>query len=284
MVIPSNAPEIFSPAARLQKLERSRPHFTNHNFLHERITQDLIERLHMITRDFDQAVLLGDLTPKEAFLQTGKIQNLHTVHESKHSVPVIIASSEILPFRTHSLDLVISCLNLHVINDLPGTLIQIRRALKPDGLFLCAFFGGETLHELRASLNEAEITCRGGISPRIHPMIDKQQAGALMQRASFALPVIDSDIIPVNYSKLESLYADLRGMGETNTLLARSKTFTPRRLFEKTQEIYARDHMSYDGYYQASFEIIYCLGWGPSDTQQKPLAPGSAQRHLSEIL
>src|SRR5690606_18572830 len=156
------------------------------------------------------------------------------------------------------------------INDLPGMLVQLRRALKPDGLFTGAMLGGETLHELRTSLQQAEMELTGGLSPRIAPFADKQQMGALMQRAGFALPVIDSDIVTVTHQHLRSLFFALRVMGETNIIAARTKARHPRALFSRTEEIY-RHKFAQDGKMIATFEVIFLLGWAPHDPEQKPL-------------
>ncbi|MCC7305390.1 MAG: methyltransferase domain-containing protein [Alphaproteobacteria bacterium] len=192
------------------------------------------------------------------------------------------ADEEFLPF--HNIDLFLSNLSLHSTNDLPGALIQIKRALKPDGLFLAALFGGETLHELRASLMAAEIELKGGASPRIFPFADKQQMGALMQRAGFALPVVDSEIITVTYDNIFRLMHDLRGMGESNIILQRDKKYPGREFFLKAGEYYLKNFSDPDGRIRASFEIIFLIGWAPHESQQKPLQPGSAKNRLAEAL
>ena len=192
--------------------------------------------------------------------------------------------SEILPTEPQSHDLILAPLQLHHINDLPGMLIQIRRALKADGLFLGAMFGGGTLWQLKEALTQTEIALKGGLSPRISPFADKQQMGGLMQRAGFALPVVDSDIVTVTYKDIFALMHDLRGMGENNILSARDKSY-PGRDFFKQAGAYYQDHFSgSDGRIEASFEIIFLTGWAPHDSQQKPLRPGSAEQSLKDVL
>ncbi len=191
---------------------------------------------------------------------------------------------EALGLEPQHYDLITSSLILHTINDLPGALVQIKRALKPDGLFMAAMFGGESLYELRESLMSAEIALKGGASPRVFPFADKQQAGALLQRAGFALPVIDSEIVTVSYENIFKLMHDLRGMGESNIIKARSRVNPGKAFFAKAAEHYQENFSEDDGRIIASFEIIFLLGWAPHDSQQKPLAPGSAKTRLADAL
>jgi SAM-dependent methyltransferase len=191
---------------------------------------------------------------------------------------------EALGLEAGSLDLITSVLNLHSTNDLPGALAQMKAALKPDGLFMAAMFGGETLHELRTSLMHAEIALKGGASPRVFPFADKQQMGGLLQRAGFALPVVDSDIITVTYENMFKLMHDLRGMGESNIIAARSRINPGKAFFMQAAEYYRENFSDTDGRIEASFEIIYLLGWAPHESQQQPLRPGSAQNRLADAL
>ena len=196
----------------------------------------------------------------------------------------ICADEENLPFAPQTFDLAVSALSLHTVNDLPGALIQIRRALVPDGLFIGALFGGETLKELRACLMQAELNIRGGIGPRVVPMADRLTLAGLMQRAGFALPVVDADTITVMYRDIFHLMGDLRGMGETNAVAAKQKTMTGRKLFQEAGRIYKEQYADADGKIPATFEIVYLNGWSPHESQQKPLARGSAQFSLTEAL
>ena len=271
--------EIFNRRQRFIKAVRAR-HFQNKNsdkeyrFLNKIAEDTLLDRLLDMTMDFKTAIQMGG-TQK---LSSPKIKTLfHTAFDLQ-------ADEEYLPFTNASLDCVLAPLTLHTINDLPGTLIQVRRALKPDGLFLGALFGGETLFELRDCLARAEQEITRGLSPRIFPFADKQQMGGLMQRAGFALPVVDSDIIRVSYQNMFDLMHDLRGMNETNIISARQKYLTRRTIFRRAQEIYKNLYALDNGRLEASFEIIYLTGWGPAATQQQPLRPGSAKTSLADHL
>ena len=197
---------------------------------------------------------------------------------------VIAADEEALPFRAASLGLVVSALALHFVNDLPGTLIQIRRALKPDGLFLAAMLGGDTLTELRQAFAEAEAEMEGGMSPRVAPFPDLRDLGALLQRAGFALPVSDVDRLTVRYGSVFSLMHDLRRMGATNALTERRRIPLRRKTLMQMAEIYARRFADADGRLRATFEIVWLSGWAPDESQQKPLPPGSAKMRLADAL
>jgi SAM-dependent methyltransferase len=196
----------------------------------------------------------------------------------------VCADEEFLPFAAQRFDLVWSCLSLHWVNDLPGALIQARRCLKPDGLFLAAMLGGSTLQELRAVLLETEIETAGGAAPRISPFADARDAAGLLQRAGFALPVSDTDRITVKYRNLPSLLYDLRFMGETNAVNARGRGFTKTRLFAEAADRYAEKYADAEGRIPATFDIIYLAGWAPADTQQQALRPGSAAQRLADAL
>ncbi len=196
----------------------------------------------------------------------------------------VIGDAERLPFAREAFDLAVSALALQDVNDLPGALAQIRRSLRPDGLFLGCLVGGATLRELRAALAEAETDIAGGVSPRVAPFADLRDMGGLLQRAGFALPVADVETLTVRYPHLFALFADLRAMGTTNALVERIKRPTRRALFLRAAEIYARDHADADGRLRATFELIFLSGWAPHESQQKPLKPGSGQVSLAEAL
>ncbi|HZD24669.1 MAG TPA: methyltransferase domain-containing protein, partial [Alphaproteobacteria bacterium] len=191
---------------------------------------------------------------------------------------------EALPFQPGSFDLVLSALSLHWVNDLPGALLQIRGALKPDGLFLAAMLGGDTLMELREALLLAEMELTGGASPRISPMADLREAGALLQRAGFALPVADSDRLTLTYAEPFSLLRELRGLGEASAGGSRPRGFARRALFEAAARIYHERHAGPDGRIPATFEVLYLIGWAPHESQQRPLRPGSAAQRLADAL
>ena len=196
----------------------------------------------------------------------------------------LVARGDALPFAPQSFDLILSCLDLHWIDDLPGALLQIRQCLRPDGLFLGALLGGESLHELRASLAEAETLERGGFNPRVSPMTDVRDAGALLQRAGFALPVADLDSITVTYENSLRLMHDLRGMGEANAIVERTRTMSRRALFLEVERSYRAHHALPDGRLPATFQIIFLTAWAPDASQQQPLKPGSAAHRLAEAL
>jgi len=195
-----------------------------------------------------------------------------------------IPADEILNIEVGAHDLVTSVLDLQHANDLPGLLIQAKRGLKADGLFLAAMFGGETLFELRQSLMQVELEIKGGVSPRVHPFATKQDMGALMQRAGFALPVIDSEIVSVTYDNIFKLITDLRGMGQTNILAERNKSYVGRDFFMRVAEYYQEHFADADGRIVATFEILFIHGWAPHKSQQKPLRPGSAENRLADVL
>ena len=272
--------------------ERSAANLDKHDFLFEWVASNLDGRLADITRQFPTALMIGGRLNKDhktLLIEQAKIKQLITMElgakllKGKHELNVQ-ADEEMLPFGENTLDMVISPLSLHSVNDLPGTLIQINHALKPDGLFLAALFGGKTLFELRECMMQAEIITTGGVSPRIFPFADKQQLGSLMQRAGFALPVIDSEHITVSYPNLKKLLHDLRGMGEGNAIIERSRRPATKALFEKTEQEYLKRFSDEQGKIQASFEIIFLTGWAPHSAQQQPLRPGSAENALASAL
>jgi SAM-dependent methyltransferase len=268
-------------------------------FLLENVARDLSDRLAAVLRGFDLAVDLG--TPGNAvrreLTRTGRVGRVIAVDAFGGTLPggaradnaagegpIVAADEEMLPFRDGSLDLVVSALSLQFVNDLPGTLIQIRRSLKPDGLLLAALAGGDTLTELRQSFALAEIETKGGISPRVIPFLDVREAGALLQRAGFALPVADVERLTVRYASPIALMQDLRAMGATNPMLERSRHLLRRRTLDRMTEIYADRFANSDKRIRATFEIIWLCGWAPDPSQQKPLAPGSARHRLADAL
>ena len=287
---PSTSPMIFDRALirrRRKRAEALRPA----TFLLDRVADDLAERLAAVVRRFELAVDLG--TPgaavRTALARLGSVGMIVTADAVPDSGAArnerfVVADEEALPFRDSSLDLVVSALALQFVNDLPGVLVQIRRALKPDGLFLAALMGGETLTELRQSFAAAESDVEGGVSPRVAPFADLREAGALLQRAGFALPVTDTDRVCVRYDSAFGLMHDLRRMGATNALLARRRTPLRRATLMRMAEIYARRFADADGRLRATFEIVWLSGWAPDPSQQQPLRPGSAKARLADAL
>lgn len=198
--------------------------------------------------------------------------------------PALVCDEDLLPFKDASLNLIVSGLALHRVNDLPGALIQIRRALAPDGLFMAALLGSGALFELREALIEAEAEAQGGASPRIAPFGDVRAYGALLQRAGFALPVADAETLTVLYASPGEVMREIRALGGGNVLLARSRRPLARHTLKRAEDIYRARHSTPDGKVRASFEIVYLSGWGPDPSQQKPLKPGSAAQRLADAL
>jgi SAM-dependent methyltransferase len=198
--------------------------------------------------------------------------------------PALVCDEDALPFRDASLNLIVSGLALHRVNDLPGALIQIRRALAPDGLFMAALLGAGALSELREALIEAEAEAEGGASPRVAPFGDVRAYGALLQRAGFALPVADAETLTVRYGSPSEVMREIRALGGGNVLLARSRRPLARKTLKRAEDIYRARHGTADGKVKASFEIVYLSGWGPDPSQQKPLRPGSAAQRLADAL
>lgn len=259
------------------------------DFLMNRAAEDLADRLGAVERKFGKAAVLFCQTPAAANVlgQSGKVAEIVRVETDAaflNGAAGLIAPLETVPFEPESLDLAVSLLSLQAVNDIPGMLIQIRRALRPDGLFLGAFAGAGTLGELRESLLAAETELYGGASPRVTPFTDVRDAGALLQRAGLALPVADVETVTVRYANLFGLMADLRAMGETSALTDRSRRPGARRLFARAAEIYAERFSDPDGRVRASFSIVWMSGWAPDASQQKPLKPGSAKVSLKQIL
>ncbi len=287
----SDAMNLFDRAAVRRHRDRAATGLDDHDFLFREVAERLAGRLDDIRRDFPVALDLGGHGGPLAAALAGRggIERLVQTDLSaallgRAEGPRVAADEELLPFAAESFDLVASVLSLHWVNDLPGALVQIRRALKPDGLFLAAMLGADTLHELRQAFATAEIAEEGGASPRLSPFADIRDAGALLQRAGFALPVVDADGITVTYPDAFALMRDLRGMGETNALHERRKGFTRRATLMATAAAYAERFAGADGRVPATFQVIYLTGWAPHESQQKPLRPGAARTRLADAL
>ena len=288
--------QVFDRRAVLRHRVRAALDHGAHDFLDREIAERLADRLADIKRNFPLALDLGsrDGAVARAFESTGvrKARGIQTmIHAdgaldlaARAPAPSVVADEEGLPFAEDSLDLVLSNLTLHWVNDLPGALVQINRALRPDGLFLAALLGGDTLHELRAAFEAAELEVEGGVSPRVSPLIDVRDAGGLLQRAGFALPVTDVDTISVTYADAIALMRDLRGMGETNAVRQRRTTFLRRDTLARLAEVYRDRFAEADGRIRATFQVVYLTGWAPHESQQKPLRPGSAKTRLADAL
>lgn len=306
-------PQPFDRRALRRHRDRAAAGLAGYDFLFREVAERLADRLDDLRRTFPLALDLGcrhgrlaeALAPAGAALPgreggarvRGGIETLvqcdlsptmagHAAEREPASPAeprrlVLAADEEALPFGPGRFDLVISCLSLQWANDLPGVLAQIRWSLKPDGLFLCALFGGDTLTALRRALFEGESAVRGGVSPRVSPFVDLRDAGGLLQRAGFALPVADADRIVVDWGSPLSLMRDLSRMGEGNALAERPRHLTsPATLLAAAERYPRRD----DGRVEAEFEVVYLTGWAPADNQQKPLRPGSAKASLADAL
>ncbi|HZK98793.1 MAG TPA: methyltransferase domain-containing protein [Caulobacteraceae bacterium] len=290
-----NAPgQIFDRLLHRRRLDRAAGSAGAADFLRRRAAEDLAERLALVNRRFPIALEIG--ARHGAFgrvLALGEaIDKVDLLVQSDLSAAMLsgrsgarVAADEVrLPFAPGSLDLVVSCLALHWVGDLVGALIQLRRALKPDGLLLVAFLGGSTLIELRRSLLEGEAELTGGAGPRVSPFADAFDAAGLLQRAGFALPVVDIDKVVVRYDHPLQLIADLRAMGETNVLVDRPGKPLTRRSLGRAWEVYADRFSGPDGRISATFEILTLTGWAPHPGQPRPLRPGSAKVRLADAL
>jgi SAM-dependent methyltransferase len=287
-------PILFDRALHRRRLDRAAPGYDRAAFLKTRAAEDAVVRLEAIMRRFPLTVDLGarDGAFGRALALSDAREKIDLLVETDLSGamlagrdgPRLVVDEERLPFADASLDLVVSTLALHWTNDLVGSLIQIRRALKPDGLFIGAILGGATLTELRQSLLAAEAELSGGAGPRVSPFADAFDAAALLQRAGFALPVTDVDRVTVRYGHPVELLRDLRQMGETNVLLDRPKTPLKRAVLFRAMELYQERFAQADGKVPATFEIVTVTGWAPHESQQKPLRPGSAKMRLADAL
>lgn len=260
-------------------------------FLIDRVAEDMVERLASVMRRFAVAVDLG--TPVDALRRVlaanPQIDTLIAIDRMSGQLApagfrAVVAEEDMLPLAPASVDLVMSGLSLQDLNDLPGAFAQIRRALKPDGLFVAALIGGDTLTEMRQSFAEAEAEIEGGASPRVAPFADVRAVGALLQRAGFALPVTDLDHVTVRYDSAFALMHDLRRMGAGNALIERRRTPLRRATLMRVAQIYNERFADPDGRVRATFDIIWLSGWAPHASQQQPLAPGSAKHRLADAL
>ena len=273
---PNAAPMLFDRALLRARQRRARK-LGPAEFLLDRVAEDIDERLHAVLRDFSSVADVW--TPGDILRGPIRARFKSLTHLGLED-----SLDEVLPFQPGSLDLVISALAFQFVNDLPGVLAQIRRALRPDGLLLAAMIGGDTLTELRQCFAAAEAECEGGVSPRVAPFADLRDVGGLLQRAGFALPVTDLDHIVVRYDNALALMADLRRMGATNILVERRRTPTRRATLLRMAQIYAERFADPDGRIRATYDVIWLSGWAPHESQPKPLQPGSAKASLEEAV
>lgn len=281
------APDLFDRRLLTLKRARAARMGWRDDVLLPRIAEDMADRLAAVLRDFSSAVDIGTPGPDvaRAVAASPRVRSVrHLAARSPDDAAVAVIDEELLPLGEASIDLAVSGMALHWINDLPGTLLQVRRALKPDGLFLAAFPGGDTLTELRQALALAESRVTGGISPRVSPFADVRDMGALLQRAGFALPVSDIDRLTLRYGSLAGLFRDLRTLGATNILTERNRRPMSRTMLAQLIEIYQEKFSDPDGRLRVTVDILWLSGWAPHDSQQKPLKPGSAKMRLADAL
>lgn len=287
----TTGPTLFDRALLRRRRDRVAATADRHAFLLQRVADDFAERLDAINRTFS---VVADLGAQHGLLgrRLNRRPGVELVVSAESAArllacaeaPCIGIDEEALPFRDGALDLVVSGFGLQHVNDLPGVLLQIRRALKPDGLLLAAIAGGATLTELRQSFVAAEAEMEGGASPRVAPMADVRDLGMLLQRAGFALPVVDADIVTVTYASPLHLMRELRGMGATNVLVDRRRAPTRRATLLRAAEVYAERFGRADGRVPATFEILTMTAWTPHTSQQQPLQPGTARQRLADAL
>ncbi|HWK00407.1 MAG TPA: methyltransferase domain-containing protein [Xanthobacteraceae bacterium] len=272
------APLLFDRKLLLARRERAL-RLGAETFLLEPVAEELVERLSAVKRNFALALDLG--TPGDTLIRLLK-SNSQVAGVAANDL--LANDEEAFSLPDAKYDLVVSALALQWVNDLPGALVQIRRTLKPDGLLLAALVGGETLHELRESFATAEAEITGGASPRVSPFAEVRSLGSLLQRAGYALPVIDSDRHTVRYETPFKLFQDLRRMGATNALMERSRKPLTKKIIARAAEIYTERFRDPDGRLRATFDILWVAGWVPHESQQKPLKPGSAKMRLADAL
>lgn len=274
--------------------DRAATRLPDYDFLLQEVGERLLERLEDIRRVFPITLdlgcrngLLGQRLQGRGgvkFLVQGDLSPAMVEKASTTQRPGVVFDEEFLPFGPGSFDLVLSSMNLHWVNDLPGSLAQVRHSLKPDGLFLAALLGGNTLQELRHCLMEAEMQVEGGLSPRLSPQLDLADAAALLQRAGFALPVADQETIVVDYPHALKLMDDLRGMGESNAVTQQRRGFTRRATLQRATELYQEYYQRSDGRIPATFQVFFLTAWAPAESQPQPLRPGSAKARLANAL
>ncbi len=285
----SSAPRLFDRPLQRRRLTRALGEGYC-DFLLARAVEDLVDRLSAVKRHFGAALDLGTPTSAaaQALAATGAVDSIVRAapawDNGADGVGDLVADEELPPLAPASFDLIVSALALQNVNDLPGALVQVRRILKPDGLFLAAFLGGETLTELRQCFAQAESELEGGVSPRVAPFVDLRDLGGLLQRAGFALPVADVDRVSVRYGEPLALMRDLRAMGWTNALTERSRRPLRRTTLVRACEIYMERFAGADGRITATFDVLWLSGWAPHESQQKPLQPGTARTRLADVL
>jgi len=287
----SDSMTVFNRRAVRRHRDRAAERLADHDFLFAESAARLADRLADVTRNFPLALDLGCHGGELARAVAGSDKIDALVHAdlspamaARAPAPAVAADEEALPFGDGVFDLIVSNLSLHWVNDLPGALTQLRRALKPDGLLLASLLAGDTLSELRQALSEAEIAEEGGLSPRVSPFADVRDLGGLLGRAGFALPVADTDTLIVSYDTPEKLLMDLRGMGESNAVAMRRTGFSRRATIAAAMDAYRRTFANDDGRIPATFQIVTLTAWAPDPSQPQSLKPGSAEARLADAL
>jgi NADH dehydrogenase [ubiquinone] 1 alpha subcomplex assembly factor 5 len=287
----SDEQTLFDRRLLRQRRARFAHEVTEREFLIGHVAREIAERVSIVLREFPRALDLGAFhgllgRTVGALPNVGEMVYAESVFEYAALCPrpALVCDEDLLPFKDASFNLVVSGLALHRVNDLPGSLIQIRRALAPDGLFMAAALGLRALIELRECLLEAEDEIEGGASPRVSPFGDVRAYGGLLQRAGFALPVADAEDLTVVYPSPRELMREVRALGGGNVLTARSKAPLPRRTLARAEEIYRERYGTADGKINATFQFVFMSGWAPDPSQQQPLKPGSAQARLADAL
>jgi len=286
-----SGPAPFDRGLLQKRRGRAASGFGRASFLLDAVADELADRLADVTRSFDCALLLGAHTGTVGRLlaETGKVAEIISSDSVfamavEADAPRVVADEEALPFAEGAFDLIVSPLVLQWVNDLPGTLVQCLRCLRPDGLFLAALVGGASLQELREATLIAETEVTGGAAPRVAPFAEVRELGGLLQRAGFALPVTDTDRLTARYDDAFALMRDLKAMGASNAPSGDTRRLMSRDALVRTAQVYAERHSDPDGRVRATFEIVYLTGWAPHENQQKPLAPGSGQVRLADAL
>lgn len=287
----SEIPALFDRALLTHRRNRAAAGIAGHDFLLARVAEDFAERLSIVQRNFTAGLAIDShhgllsrtlrTLPNVGHLTDGDLAEGLLAHCEG---PTQIADVEALAIEPGRLDLIVSGLSLQLVNDLPGALIQLRRALRSDGLLLAALLGGDTLRELREAWLVAEAELMGGASPRVAPFADVRSLGGLLQRAGFALPVADTDVVTVTYASPLQLMAEIKGMGASNMLVDRRRVPVTRALLARAAQVYVERFSVPGGRITATFEIITLTAWVPNDSQQKPLRPGSAKMRLADAL
>lgn len=282
-MVPFMGSLLFDRALVKRRKQRFANDFASVDFLYRETADRLADRLQDTTRIFENTLLLGNHAALlKEILPTEKLG--HVVTAASFGDVSVRCDEEYLPFREHRFDAVISCLSLHWVNDLPGALIQIQRSLKPDGLLLAVLPGPQTLRELRQSLEAAMLEVEKGIYPVVSPFVEVRDAGNLLQRCGYALPVADSEMITLSYDNPFKLMKEIRLMGEGNALIERKKQLSQRRLFERMGEIYHQNHTDGDNRIRATVELVFLSGWKPHPSQQQPARRGSGNLSLVSVL